>query len=299
MAFKDFDELSIQEIHLWCVSTFGSDKFYNLGKKMFIIENARFTENQKLNLMCNGHFGWTCVNGICTGIIDGIPFELNPRSTLIILHNKEVKIEMASSDFLFHATYMTHEFAQTMHIQNQFSVMMNIMDVPVYRLSEKQFSINMKYLDLMIEAIHDENNSYREQILYRLQEAQFFTILLHLQQNKKEQNTKISKTENIATNFNSLLESEYANHHDVGFYANRLCVTPKNLSENIKKISGLTAGQWIDKKIITTAKRLLGYSNLSVKDISYTLGFEDPSAFGKFFKRQVGSSPKNFRNRQK
>ena len=298
MDLENFSELSIQELRLWCVSNLGSNRVYNLDRKMFIIENAHLMGEYPFSFKCGGHLGWTCINGMCKGTIDGTPFELNPRSTLIVLHDSEVGIEWSSADFLFHVTYMSQEFAQTIQIHNHFGVMMQIRNLPVYRLSEKQFSINMKYLDLMIESMQDEGNSYREQVLYRLQEAQYLTILRHLQQNEEEQNTHLSKTGDLATRFSTLLELDYMYHRDVAFYADRLCVTPKALSGNIKKISGLTAGQWIDRRITFAAKHLLGNSCLSVKDVSYALGFDDPSAFGKYFKRQVGINPRDYRTKQ-
>lgn len=295
----DLNGLSMRELRLWCASYLGSDRFYSLDSKMFILLDAHFTGDQGFSFKCSGDSGWTCIKGTCRGTINGTAFELHPRSTLISLQDSLINIERSSPDFMFHATYMTREFAQTIQIFNPFSLTINVRDIPVYRLSAKQFSINLKYLDLMVDSIQDEDNPYREQILYRLQEAQYFTILRHLRQNKEKRNADLSRADDLATRFNTLLELEYMHHHDVAFYADRLCVTPKSLSANIKRLSGETAGQWIDKMVILAARHLLGNSSLSIKDISYALGFDDPSAFGKYFKRLVGTNPRNYRVRLK
>lgn len=78
----------------------------------------------------------------------------------------------------------------------------------------------------------------------------------------------------------------------VGFYADKLCLTPKYLSKTIKDISGKTAGSWIDEFVLLEAKILLEHTNLTIQEVSVRMNFADQSSFGKFFKKKVGLSPK-------
>ena len=73
-------------------------------------------------------------------------------------------------------------------------------------------------------------------------------------------------------------------------------ISTKTLTNSIVESSRSTPLKLINERIILEAKRYLLYSSLKVKEISYLLGFEDPSYFVKFFKRNTGSLPIEFRN---
>jgi AraC-like DNA-binding protein len=92
-----------------------------------------------------------------------------------------------------------------------------------------------------------------------------------------------------------LLVKEFWRHRSVGFYADRLNVTPKYFSEVIKKQTGKTAGEWIDDAVLLEAKVLLQDIDLGIAQISDRLNFCDQSVFGKFFKTHTGISPIEYR----
>ncbi|MBC7750084.1 MAG: helix-turn-helix domain-containing protein [Methylotenera sp.] len=94
--------------------------------------------------------------------------------------------------------------------------------------------------------------------------------------------------------FLELIENSYTKQHSVQYYANSLNIDPKRLNELTKLISGSNALELIQNRIIIEAKRLLFYSNLSIKEVAHTLGFDDVSYFSKFFYKHVGVRPSSF-----
>ena len=104
---------------------------------------------------------------------------------------------------------------------------------------------------------------------------------------------KVSHSSFIA--FRKLVEENYAREHTVKDYARRMNVTTKTLTLYVKECSSSTPLELINSRIILEAKRLLRYSVLSVKEIAFRLGFDDPAYFVKFFKRNVKQSPADFR----
>lgn len=100
---------------------------------------------------------------------------------------------------------------------------------------------------------------------------------------------------NLFGEFMVLLNENFRTEHQIEFYANKLCLTPKYLSLLIKQTSGRTVAQWIDYCLITEAKSLLLYSDLSIQQVAYSLHFPTPSFFGTYFKRSVGVTPGEFR----
>ncbi len=95
--------------------------------------------------------------------------------------------------------------------------------------------------------------------------------------------------------FMRLLTENFHTEHQIGFYADKLCLTPKYLSLLIKQISGHSVSEWIDYCIIMEAKSLLRYSDMSIQQVAYALHFPTPSFFGTYFKRHTGTTPGEFR----
>jgi AraC-like DNA-binding protein len=106
---------------------------------------------------------------------------------------------------------------------------------------------------------------------------------------------KVDESGSLFINFRNLLTKEFWRHRSVSFYASNLNVTPKYLSEVIKRQTGKTAGEWIDRAIILEAKVLLQKQDLGIAQISDKLNFSDQSVFGKFFKTHEGISPLEYR----
>jgi AraC-like DNA-binding protein len=99
----------------------------------------------------------------------------------------------------------------------------------------------------------------------------------------------------FATLFVQLVERHYLKHHDVASYANMLNISAKALYKRVGKYSKSPPNEIIKRRIILEAKRLLVYTQLSVKEVSHKLGYEDPYYFTRFFSRQVKIPPQTFR----
>lgn len=99
--------------------------------------------------------------------------------------------------------------------------------------------------------------------------------------------------------FNFLVEANFRSEHSVSFYAGQLYKSPKTLSNLFAIFNQKTPSQIIQERIIVEAKRLLYYTDKSIKHITFELGFEDLAYFSKFFKKNTGFSPSEFRNSPK
>ncbi|PWJ60487.1 AraC-like DNA-binding protein [Dyadobacter jejuensis] len=93
------------------------------------------------------------------------------------------------------------------------------------------------------------------------------------------------------------VDRNYRRQHQVAFYAKRLCVSAKRLNEVSRKSFGKTISQLINDRLILEAKREMGDIQKPIKEISYELGFSEPSYFTRFFRKQTGCSPQDFRKK--
>ena len=130
--------------------------------------------------------------------------------------------------------------------------------------------------------------------------ASLLSLLGNLWDNELETNAihRVTQSRTQATyeEFLTLVAENFATQKSVVFYAEKLYLTPKYLTTLVKNISGRTATEWIDSFVILEAKNLLKYSNLSVKEIGFRLNFRSIPSFHKFFKKNTGMTPSEYRD---
>jgi AraC-like DNA-binding protein len=97
--------------------------------------------------------------------------------------------------------------------------------------------------------------------------------------------------------FVTLLDQNYLIHKDVGFYCQELNCTAKKLSQTISAITGRSTNDVIIETVLLEAKRNLCYSQLSIKEIAFNLGYENQFYFSRIFKNKVKLTPEEFRKR--
>ncbi len=95
--------------------------------------------------------------------------------------------------------------------------------------------------------------------------------------------------------FEAYLEKHHLEHLGVAEYADLLAVTPTHLSRIMRQATGQSASAAIEARLIREARRHLAFSNLTISEIAYQLGYTDPAYFSRVFRRATGQSPRDFR----
>lgn len=95
--------------------------------------------------------------------------------------------------------------------------------------------------------------------------------------------------------FGSLLNQRFRNQRTVQHYAQALHVSPNHLNALCRRHLGKTASTLIQERVLLEARRLLSHSNLTVAQVADTLGFEDASYFGRYFRKHTTQTPESFR----
>ena len=100
----------------------------------------------------------------------------------------------------------------------------------------------------------------------------------------------------IMSRFLNMLENgTYRRHREVNWYADKLCVTPKYLSEVSRKISGYAANYWIHRYTVLDISRLLRDKSLTFVSISDMFDFSSPAYFSRYVQQHLGVSPTEYR----
>ena len=94
--------------------------------------------------------------------------------------------------------------------------------------------------------------------------------------------------------FKLIVESQLTEIHDVTTIAGKLATTPGQLYSIVKDFSGVSPKEWITNRLILEAQKRLQYSSISVKELAYGLGFNDPNYFSRLFKKTTGKSVRKY-----
>ncbi len=167
--------------------------------------------------------------------------------------------------------------------------------VTVLRLGEIDFLRMGDYLRLMMQVLR--KNSYSLRTLQLLQMA-LFNDLHNIQTVVSDAQPDAQPTRQEQT-FNLFIDlvNEFGTHERrIQFYADRLLLSPNRLSTLIKDYSGRTVMQWVNQATLLQAKVLLKHCDLMIFEIADRLGFNEATAFNRYFKRETGMTPLAYRN---
>lgn len=125
--------------------------------------------------------------------------------------------------------------------------------------------------------------------------ALLIQALRHGQEAPDPAHRPASRRSQQLTGFRELVDRHYREHRPLGFYAGELGMTLATLGRLCQEHLGMTPMNVINARLVLEAKRVLGHSDASVKQIAHELGFADVGYFSRFFRKQCGVSPSAFR----
>lgn len=121
-------------------------------------------------------------------------------------------------------------------------------------------------------------------------------LLRLLSQYRKSKLDEPGGDKQVSARFLSDLKQHFREHRDVGFYAAQACLSTKHFSTVVKQETEHTAAYWIHHQVVAEAKMLLHIRHdLTVQTVADLLGFDDQATFSRYFRRETGLSPKEFR----
>jgi len=182
------------------------------------------------------------------------------------------------------------KFDLSLFLDNFFSEHISIFHFDTVNLMEEE----SKSIRNILDQLHEEYlspQSFKEFTISNL----LHILLIYIQRalpakvSTHATNVVVSKLDDLMHHNNYQLTS-------VAYYAKKLKISIKQLNLAIKEMTGLNSSDYIRSKTMLEAKRLLKYDSLTCNEIADKLGFMDPGYFSRFFKREVGVSPKLFRN---
>lgn len=229
-------------------------------------------------------------------------YELRDGDVIVITPKTVMHILKMDGDFQLIVINFTLDFALQNTIKknevNSFDFYASNM---IQKLSLKPAEMEqfVQYSTLLLEKNTHKNPAlFGDEIVSLIFNLLLYELAVVYKNNNADIRIEMSRKEELTFRFLKILEQNFKSQRSVQFYADSLFVTRGHLSKVVKEISGKTAGQLIDDATIMEARLLLSEPSSSIAQIANELQFGDQSLFGRFFKKNTGFSPSEYRNKR-
>ncbi len=224
-------------------------------------------------------------------------YHIEAPAVLLVLNDQIYQSAGQSEDLRSKVILMSRSFSDSLFANSGeiLPLKSSIMKNPVMKI-ENEENVFGQFFQLLQNIAASPRQEFKIESARHLTLSMFYGYS-HLKHEVNEIKSTNSRQEEIFTKFTELLERHHKKEREIAFYADKMCITSKHLSQVIKDYTGKTALGIIEEYVISEAKSMLLSTTMSIQQISDELKFPSQSVFGKYFKRVAGISPSEYRNR--
>ncbi|RSK33098.1 AraC family transcriptional regulator [Hymenobacter metallilatus] len=261
--------------------------------EVFFLDEHSHTAGPPLGVPYRGNYYkiGICLRGTAELKANLETYHIGPGSLMLITPHTIKEWTDFSPDHDSLSVFFTPEFITTRNhipVDNfQFLESATRHVLPLAAAEAESITASMRLLQQKFQAPHP----YRNQVIKSLINSLLYEVVgLYDQQHAALQATQ-TRSQQLTAGFKHLVNAHCTTERSVQFYAGRLCITPKHLTDTLKQATGKTAGEWIEEAVMLEAKALLQHGHLTVAQVADLLHFPDQSAFSRFFRNSLGLSP--------
>ena len=236
-------------------------------------------------VICIGH------RGTMQMTYDDMPDHSSKQTVAVVFPNHTLRMVSKSDDYLATLVVVDAALLDDPLLRIIGQLRYRYEPHPWVELDRREYSVIMHMVGVMREtaSIDIPNRQH-----FMMSQLEFFMRLLSHYRTVKLNETAVEKR--VSTLFSNDLAQYFREHRDVGFYAAKVCLTPKHFSTVVRQETGHTAAWWIHRQVVSEAKNLLTMRpDLNIQAVADQLGFADQATFSRYFHRETGLYPTEFR----
>lgn len=239
-----------------------------------------------------------CTEGTCSVVLNLKRYELRKNSLLLMMPDRVLEGYHIGPGFKAKYISIARQ-AYPYIVPNQDTVLpivVGFRENPLIELTPEQAADISQAHDYILDKMQRATGPYAKKLIATLLQAIIYEVLtIYHDARSRRMPERLSQRERLVSDFLNLANRECLTQRTVQYYADKLCISAKYLTESLKTLTGKTASEWIDSFVLMSAKVMLRSSSATIKEIALELGFRDQSLFGKYFKNKVGQSPQRYR----
>lgn len=263
-------------------------------KEMFSKSRAMLTRVHRTNFY---HILWF-TEGNPMHTVDFIPVQMHPESILFLkkdaVHQFDTHTAFDGYAILFTENFFCSNQDDFHYLQSGSILFNDLFGLSKIALENDSAAFKTVFAQMQHELLNIKDD-YQEPLLRML-----LRQLLYLaERNKKRQgpiSTKKDLNFDYVLKFKNFIDEQFVSQKQVSYYAQLCNITEKRLNTATTAILGKAPKILISDRVMLEAKRLLVHGNDSVKEVGFSLGFDEPTNFIKYFKKHSGITPLEFRN---
>ena len=236
-------------------------------------------------VICIGH------RGTMQMTYDDMPDHSSKQTVAVVFPNHTLRMVSKSDDYLATLVVVDAALLDDPLLRIIGQLRYRYEPHPWVELDRREYGVIMHLVGVMRETASIDIHNRQH---FMMSQLEFFMRLLSHYRTVKLNETAVEKR--VSTLFSNDLAQYFREHRDVGFYAAKVCLTPKHFSTVIKQETGHTAAWWIHRQVVSEAKNLLTMRpDLNIQAVADQLGFADQATFSRYFHRETGLYPTEFR----
>ena len=269
--------------------------------EFFLTQGITTSDSFRINkelFRTNFHMLGLCISGKIKMQINFKQYTVVPGMFMSVPPTTSVKFISKSKDFKVRMLLFDKSFLLKQTNNSELSETIGFFDskgVTALKLNEQQTQLLIPLFNLIKEKA-ESSETFRDDIVRHL----MFTLLYQcagFYESYKAEIPVSGRKKEIKNSFIDLVNKHCKQNRKLSFYADKLFITPKHLTETIKEETGKTAGTIIDETLMLEAKLLLNDKTKNIQAVSQKLHFANQTLFAKFFKRYSGFTPTEWRNK--
>ena len=236
-------------------------------------------------VICIGH------RGTMQMTYDDMPDHSSKQTVAVVFPNHTLRMVSKSDDYLATLVVVDAALLDDPLLRIIGQLRYRYEPHPWVELDRREYGVIMHMVGVMRETASIDIPNRKH---FMMSQLEFFMRLLSHYRTVKLNETAVEKR--VSTLFSNDLAQYFREHRDVGFYAAKVCLTPKHFSTVVRQETGHTAAWWIHRQVVSEAKNLLTMRpDLNIQAIADQLGFADQATFSRYFHRETGLYPTEFR----
>lgn len=235
-------------------------------------------------------------HGECTHVVDFEPVHCQAGSVLVLQPSQVEQFDVATPWDGWLVLFRPEQLFASQDKMGKLGLVQAVAELPVQLMLDDaearlvQGTMAQMHLDGRLQTGKPEVQAL---LLHQLCTVLLRLVLTH-QQQSSDGSAKPSELDRFRK-FRSLLDRSFAKWHTLAQYADAIGCTCRTLTRVTLNVAGVSAKAFVANRISLEAKRLLAHTDMPIAGVGYELGFEDSSNFTKFFRREAGRTPMEFR----
>lgn len=239
-----------------------------------------------------------CRRGWLDVVIDLKNYRISANTRFFLFPGTVFTVGMCSDDNEVFCFGASSAFCREIFMRMEPSFFRFMRDEPCRLLDIRELASMHVFMDSVSMIFFDRENRYRLQIARNCLQSFLFDVYDKGRLRIKEVPLRqAGRRDDMFHRFMVLVRRFCVSHRQVEFYAGKLCISAKYLSDITRGEVGVSAKQVIDNFVVLEIKSQLLRTGVSMQDIADRLGFPDQSYLGRYFKRHEGLSPREYRRR--